>query len=56
MTQDMIVFIVLALVFGYIIYSGMRNILSAKSGKCSGCCGCSASEEIRMAVKQKKSN
>jgi hypothetical protein len=39
----------------YVIYSGIKNFRSTNSGKCSGCCGCSASKGIKVALKQKKS-
>ena len=55
MTQENIVFIVLALVVGYVIYSVIKNFRSKNGSKCSGCSGCSAKEEISKAVKDKES-
>ena len=51
MTQEYIVWIILALIVGYLIYSGIKSFNTTKGGKCSGCSGCGAKEEIEMAVK-----
>ena len=55
MTQDTIVIIILIIVVGYLIYSGIKSFRSKTGGKCSGCSGCSAKDEISMAIRQKKS-
>ena len=40
MTQSIIVFCIVFLAIGYVVYSFARTIMSKQSSGCSGCSGC----------------
>lgn len=56
MIQEVIVIVILVGVVGWLVQSVVRNYRSNSLGKCSGCCGCSAKDEISTALKQRKAN